>query len=86
VRFDASSTSATDGITSPARRTSTVSPILIPQARITSLHQRVRSTEKFIQVGAREFDLDPAQRWVTGICRPWVPTEWLGDSDVTLGE
>ena len=36
VRLDSSSTPATNGITSPARRTSTVSPILIPRARITS--------------------------------------------------
>ena len=36
VRLDASSTPATNGITSPARRTSTVSPILMPRARMTS--------------------------------------------------
>ena len=36
MRLDSSSTPATNGITSPARRTSTVSPILIPRARITS--------------------------------------------------
>ena len=36
VRLDASSTPATNGMTSPARRTSTVSPILIPRARMTS--------------------------------------------------
>jgi hypothetical protein len=36
VRLDASSTPATNGITSPARRTSTVSPIRTSRARITS--------------------------------------------------
>ena len=36
VRLDASRTPATNGMTSPARRTSTVSPILIPRARMTS--------------------------------------------------
>src|SRR5688500_18884850 len=36
VRLDSSRTPATNGITSPARRTSTVSPILMPRARITS--------------------------------------------------
>ncbi len=41
VRFDASSTPATNGITSPARRTSTVSPIRTSRARITSWLARV---------------------------------------------
>ena len=36
VRLEASSTPATNGITSPARRTSTVSPIRTSRARITS--------------------------------------------------
>src|ERR671937_196340 len=36
VRWDASSTAATNGMTSPARRTSTVSPILMSRARMTS--------------------------------------------------
>lgn len=31
VRLDSSSTPTTNGITSPARRTSTVSPILMPR-------------------------------------------------------
>jgi hypothetical protein len=37
VRFEASSTPATNGITSPARRTSTVSPIWMPRPDIGHL-------------------------------------------------
>ena len=36
MRLEASSTPATNGITSPARRTSTVSPIRTSRARMTS--------------------------------------------------
>jgi hypothetical protein len=36
VRFDASSTPPTNGMTSPARRTSTVSPMRTSRARMTS--------------------------------------------------
>ncbi len=36
VRFEASSTPATNGMTSPARRTSTVSPMRTSRARMTS--------------------------------------------------
>jgi hypothetical protein len=36
VRLDSSSTPATNGMTSPARRTSTVSPMRMPRARMTS--------------------------------------------------